>query len=89
MTSDQSIVGTARNPDRPPATGSSPAEPVFQLNRWLVHFASGTEWSSVGEFVAADAAAAVERARAVFGDATDYRAEQIPWDAAPLSPTKV
>ena len=39
----------------------------------------------MGEFVAPNAKAAVERAKEVFGDASDYRAERIPWDAAPLS----
>jgi len=56
----------------------------FKLSRWLVFFASGETWYRVGEFVAADAATAIERAVAVFGEASSYRAEEIPWDAAPL-----
>jgi hypothetical protein len=56
----------------------------FKLHRWLVSFASGPEWYPVGEFVALDAQAAIDRAVEVFGTASDYRAEEIPWDAAPL-----
>jgi len=56
----------------------------IRLARWLVYFASGETWYQVGEFVAADASTAIERAVAVFGDASAYRAEEIPWDAAPL-----
>jgi hypothetical protein len=56
----------------------------FHLRRWLVSFASGREWYPVGEYVALDAKAAIERAIDVFGPAADYQAEEIPWDAAPL-----
>jgi len=56
----------------------------LRLRRWLVSFASGQGWYAVGEYVAPDAQAAIERAVAVFGTASDYRAEEIPWDAAPL-----
>ena len=56
----------------------------FRLRRWLVSFASGPGWYPVGEFVALDAQAAIDRAVEVFGTASDYRAEEIPWDAAPL-----
>jgi hypothetical protein len=54
------------------------------LNRWLVSFASGADWYPVGEFVALDAGSAIDRAIEIFGSATDYRAEEIPRDAAPL-----
>ena len=57
---------------------------AFRLRRWLVSFASGPGWYAVGEFVALDAQAAIDRAVEVFGAASDYRAEEIPWDAAPL-----
>ena len=57
---------------------------AFQLRRWLVSFASGPEWYPVGEYVALHAQAAIDRAVEVFGTASDYRAEEIPWDAAPL-----
>ena len=57
---------------------------AFQLRRWLVSFASGREWYQVGEYVAVDSQAAVDRAVEIFGSASDYRAEEIPWDAAPL-----
>ena len=56
----------------------------FRLRRWLVSFASGQGWYAVGEYVALDAQAAIDRAVEVFGTASDYRAEEIPWDAAPL-----
>ena len=79
-----------RLPDSSPSacgstTGSAAeGEPDYRLNRWLVYFASGPDWSSVGEFVATDAPSAIERAVEVFGQASSYRAEMIPWDAAPL-----
>jgi hypothetical protein len=57
---------------------------AFQLRRWLVSFASGREWYPVGEYVAVDSQAAIDRAIDIFGSASDYRAEEIPWDAAPL-----
>jgi hypothetical protein len=56
----------------------------FMLRRWLVSFSSGRQWYPVGEFVAQDAQTAIDRAIEVFGSASDYRAEAIPWDAAPL-----
>ena len=59
-------------------------EAATRLRRWLVSFSSGREWYPVGEFAALDATSAIERAIDVFGAATDYRAEEIPWDAAPL-----
>lgn len=57
----------------------------LRLARWLVSFASHSGWYPVGEFIALDAAAAIERAVAVFGPGAAHQAEQIPWDAAPLS----
>jgi hypothetical protein len=42
------------------------------------------EWYPVGEYVAVDAASTIPRAVEVFGSAAEYRAEEIPWDAAPL-----
>jgi hypothetical protein len=57
----------------------------LRLRRWLVSFASGPGWYPVGEFVAQDAQAAIDWAIEVFGAASGYRAEQIPWDAAPLA----
>jgi hypothetical protein len=60
----------------------------FRLRRWLVSFASGPGWYPVGEFVALDAQAAIGRAVEVFGTASDYRAEEIPWDAAPVPKPK-
>jgi hypothetical protein len=56
-----------------------------QLSRWLVSFATGTGWYAVGEFLALNAAAAIERAVEVFGPGLGYQAEKIPWDAAPLA----
>ena len=56
----------------------------LQLRRWLVSFVSGRGWYAVGEYVALDAQAAIDRAVEVFGAASDYRADEIPCDAAPL-----
>jgi hypothetical protein len=56
-----------------------------QLSRWLVSFASEAGWYPVGEFIALDATAAIERAIEVLGSGAGYQAEEIPWDAAPLS----
>jgi hypothetical protein len=56
----------------------------LKLRRWLVSFASGPGWYRVGEFVALDSDAAVERAIEIFGPVAGYQAEEIPWDAAPL-----
>ena len=66
----------------------SPNEEAVSLRRWLVSFASGPGWYPVGEYVALDAQAAIDRAVEVFGSASDYRAEEIPWDAAPLPKPK-
>jgi hypothetical protein len=56
-----------------------------QLSRWLVSFATGSAWFAVGEFLALNADAAIERAVEVFGPGLAYQAEKIPWDAAPLA----
>jgi hypothetical protein len=56
----------------------------FRLRRWLVSFASGRGWYAVGEYAALDAQAAIDRAIEVLGAASGYRAEEIPWDAAPV-----
>jgi hypothetical protein len=60
----------------------------LRLHRWLVSFASSPGWYAVGEYVALDAQAAIDRAIEIFGSASDYRAEEIPWDAAPLPKPK-
>jgi hypothetical protein len=60
-------------------------EGVTRLSRWLVSFATETGWYPVGEFIALDATTAIERATDVFGPGLGYHAEEIPWDAAPLS----
>jgi hypothetical protein len=75
-----------RVPDSPAGPPEAAADVAgdFKLSRWLVEFASGGTWYGVGEFVAADAASAIGRAVAVFGEASAYRAEEVPWDAAPL-----
>ncbi len=62
-------------------------EDQFKLSRWLVSFRSGTSWYPVGEYVALDTAGAIDRAIEIFGSACGYRAEEIPWDAAPLPRT--
>jgi hypothetical protein len=63
----------------------SAREPDTRLHRWQVFFASGSDWYAVGEFVALDETSAIERAVEVLGSASAHRAEEIPWDAAPLS----
>jgi hypothetical protein len=60
------------------------AELDCTLHRWLVSFRSGTRWYGIGEYVALTAEAAIERAIDIFGPAEEAKAEQIPWDAAPL-----
>jgi hypothetical protein len=70
--------------ERAEPAGTTAAEPDFRLKRWLVSFGCGTDWYPVGEFVAADSETAIERAVAVFGCGESHRAEEIPWDAAPL-----
>lgn len=42
----------------------------------------------VGVFVAATAAAAIERAVDIFNPGEAYQAEEIPWDAVPRSRVK-
>ena len=59
-----------------------------RLSRWLVSFGSESGWYRVGEFVAREASAAIERAVEVFGPGAAYQAVEIPWDAAPLSKAK-
>jgi len=55
-----------------------------KLGRWLVYFGCEAEWYPVGEFISIDAASAIDRAIDIFGTGAGYRAEEIPWDAAPL-----
>jgi hypothetical protein len=57
----------------------------WRLRRWHVSYRSGSGWYPVGEFVALDASTAIERAVEIFGPGEQYQAEEIPWDAAPLS----
>jgi len=60
----------------------------WTLRRWHVSFRSGADWYPVGEFVALTAPAAIERAVEVLGPGTEYQADEIPWDAAPLPRVK-
>jgi hypothetical protein len=60
----------------------------WTLRSWDVSYRSGAGWYPVGEFVALDAAGAIERAVEVFGPGSEYQAEEIPWDAAPLHRVK-
>ena len=64
-------------------------EHPFRISRWLVSCDSGSGWYPIGEFLAVDAATAIERAIEVFGPGAGYQAEGIPWDAAPLSKAKL
>lgn len=70
-----------------PAAGDECAAPDWRLHRWLVSFRSGATWYDVGEYVALDAATAVAMAVDIFGPAEEHRAQEIPWDAAPLPRT--
>jgi hypothetical protein len=79
----QRLLVMEKRPEQDKET-NSPVEDAVSLHRWLVSFASGPRWYSVGEFVALDGQAAIDRAIDIFGSASDYRAEEIPWDAAPL-----
>jgi len=69
--------------------GARCGEDDLKVRRWLVSFASGGEWYPVGEYVALHATAAINRAIEVLGAGAGYRAEEIPWDAAPLPRLKV
>jgi hypothetical protein len=60
-----------------------------RIRRWLVHFRSGSEWYAVGEFLALNGHNAIERAIEVLGEGAGYRAEEIPWEAAPLCRVKI
>jgi hypothetical protein len=71
-------------PDEARATAEQSDAAPFRLSRWRVSFGSGPGWYPVGEFIALDATAAIDRAIEIFGCASGYRAEEIPWDAAPL-----
>jgi hypothetical protein len=62
----------------------SGAELDCTLHRWHVSFRSGKRWYGIGEFVAVTAEAAIERAIEIFGPVDVAKADQIPWDAAPL-----
>ena len=87
MNAIESISRSSDQVERQPVpwTGSSAdGERDLHLHRWLVYFASGTDWSRVGEYVATDAKSAIKQSVEVFGAASDYRAEMIPWDCAPL-----
>jgi hypothetical protein len=88
---------TSRWRPRPPLPGGLPVscsdnqakiddvtDAAVKLSRWRVSFASGAGWYPVGEFLALDAATAIERAIEVFGPGVGYQAEEVPWDAAPL-----
>ena len=57
----------------------------IRLSRWLVSCDSGAGLYPLGEFLAVNADAAIERAIEVFGPGGAHQAELIPWDAAPLS----
>ena len=82
MSQDYSPFGEPTSA-RPPGTSDGAS---MKLSRWLVYFASGEDWVRVGEYVAFSSDAAIERAIEIFGCASDYRAEEIPWDALPFGP---
>jgi hypothetical protein len=86
MESINRILSSASGDNRAEAIQSPKlaGEVDFRLGRWLVYFGSGSDWYPVGEFVATDAKSAIELAIEVLGCGSAYRAEEIPWDAAPL-----
>jgi hypothetical protein len=89
---------TANTHDRPNHDAAEntvrvcPGEPdsagAWTLRSWYVSYRSGADWYRVDEFVALDAAGAIERAIEEFGPGAEYRADEIPWDAAPLHRVK-
>ena len=84
---DRHTLSADEGQDERPQKVEAPGADDWKLHRWLVSFRSGPEWYSVGEFTALNAADAIERAVAIFGSGAAHRAEEIPWDAAPLSKT--
>src|SRR5262245_20826504 len=64
--------------------GETDSADAWTLRSWYVSYRSGDDCYPVGEFVALDAAGAIERAVEEYGPRTEYQAEEIPWDAAPL-----
>ena len=72
------VVATSSN------NSADVAEVVANIGRWLVDFRSGKGWYRVGEFIALTEAEAIQQAIDIFGPAPAYRAEEIPWNTAPL-----
>jgi hypothetical protein len=71
------------NPSREPATPRPAAASTdVALCLWRVDFASGDSWYQVGTFVAPDATSAIERAVAIFGEASAYRTAEASWGHA-------
>ncbi len=84
MSTDERDRDAGRLVPDPDDGTESGAHANWTLHRWHVSFRSGTKWYGIGEFVALTPAAAIERAIDIFGSAEDAKAEEIPWDAAPL-----
>jgi hypothetical protein len=85
MPDAEKTTGSGSAGDRSGPAGPDATERTdFRLHRWLVSYRSGESWYPVGEYVAVDGPGAIERAVEVFGQGAEYRAEEIPWDAAPL-----
>ena len=75
--------GQIPNPSMRSPVSKSASAADGTLSLWRVDFASGGSWYQVGEFVAADGSSAIEHAVAVFGEASSYRATEIPWGLPP------
>ncbi len=88
------MFSSADDPRAPNAFDSAPGTSLpgeatdWKVRRWHVSYRSGSGWYPVGEFVALDATTAIERAVEIFGPGEQYQAEEIPWEAAPLSRTR-
>src|SRR5262249_45913487 len=98
LLADSNIPGRlfmTTNPDEPSSvlpdaaatssnTSADIAEVVVNIGRWLVDFRSGKVWYRVGEFMALTESDAIQQAIDIFGPAAACRAEEIPWNTAPL-----
>jgi hypothetical protein len=79
-----SIASVINEPDETNGLARQSDATPFQPARWLVFFGSGPVRYPAGDFIAVDAAAAIERAIEILGCAAGYRAKEIPLDSAPL-----
>src|SRR5262245_14711963 len=74
----------AGNAEQRVETGVAIGAQNWQLRCWQVACRSAKQEYAVGQFLPPHAAAAIQRAVKNFGPGEASRAEEIPWDAAPL-----